>query len=233
MIDLHCHILPCVDDGAKDIAEALKMAQSAVADGVTKIVATPHSAACEEGSFSLCAKVANFNTLLRQHGLDLHVYPSYECHHSCELLLGGKGLFPGGRYSLVELPSRLTDGSACEILFEILATGVTPVLAHPERNHTFRHDHRTLFELVDHGVLLQLTAGSLLGEFGADVKAFSRFLLKEGKISFLASDGHSATFRPPVLSKAVKAAAKIIGKEHALRLVHDNPQAVLAGEPVV
>jgi protein-tyrosine phosphatase len=233
VIDLHCHILPGLDDGPQTIDEALKMAQVAVADGITRTVATPHLAPCATLPFNVIKEVELFNAQLQQRAIALQVYPSYECQHGCELLFNGHGLMPGGKHSLVELPGRLLDNTPLDIFYELLSAGVTPILAHPERNYSFRQDPQLLFELVDHGVLLQLTGGSLLGDFGADVMVFSRFLLQKNKIHFIASDGHSATFRAPLLSKALKVAAKIVGKKQALRLVFDNPLEVLDGGSVV
>ena len=229
MIDIHCHILPGVDDGAADLDESVKMAKIAHADGIATIIATPHinTSSITRQSLSLCH--------------DMLVQRLEEKRIPVDILLGGEVSFyldssqlnvhtlNGTKYILIEFPAGHMPQHAGEILFHLILKGFYPIIAHPERNAAILKNPDILFDLLNMKVLAQITAGSLTGMFGTDSMACARFLLRKGAVSFIASDAHSARYRRPVLSQAVQAAGKIIGKENALKLVTTNPQAMLAG----
>ena len=204
------------------------MARLAVADGIEEIIATPHLY-LEQADFDLATAVETMNLTLREHNIPLIVHPGFECHYTSALLLQGEGVLAGGRYSLVEFPTTITTIACFDVIYELLSAGVIPVIAHPERNLFFQHHPQALFELLDDGALVQITAGSLSGTFGGDSEAFAVYLLKRRRVAFIASDAHSARERTPQLTAAVRAAARIIGMGDACRLVVDNPRALLEG----
>ena len=232
MIDIHCHILPGVDDGATDLAEAIKMAKIALRDGIVKIVATPHI----KDSF-LDKQSLSFSYEILTQSLKMNSIP-------VDILLGGEVsvdidsskfeyyTINGTKYILIEFPAGHVPHNTGEILFNLIVNGFFPIIAHPERNASILRKPEILFNLLNMQVLVQITAGSITGMFGPDTKACARYFLQKGVVSFIASDAHSAGYRRPVLSKSVQAATKIIGREEAMKLVTSNPEAMLAGAPV-
>ncbi|MEA3545303.1 MAG: CpsB/CapC family capsule biosynthesis tyrosine phosphatase [Thermodesulfobacteriota bacterium] len=230
MIDIHCHILPAIDDGPADLDEALAMARIAAASGTRQIVATPHNGEVLHPPELLSARVTEFNALLQEHGIDLEVLVGAEnvFFLSCDLF--SHYCINGGRYLLIEFPHDHLPAQANTIIFELLGRGLLPIIAHPERNGSIVQQPNRLLELAAQGALVQLTAGSLAGSFGATVQRCARYLLKQGVVNFLASDGHSATWRPPDLLPGLKVAEKLIGKKTAHKMVVDNPRYVLADE---
>ena len=236
MIDLHCHILPGMDDGPETMREAIQMARAAVDDGIYTLVATPH---INTASLDLTDLFA-FSTKM-QKALD-------ELRYQCTVLDIPLILMAGGEvntgmgmdyirpfainsesYVLVEFPHSFLPGDAAETIFNCVMAGFTPIIAHPERNQSVLERPDRLGDLIRAGALLQITGGSLLGNFSGHPKACAEHLLKMGLVSFLASDAHSSSHRRPVLSSAVRAAARFIGAEPARDLVWANPRAVISG----
>jgi protein-tyrosine phosphatase len=240
MIDIHCHILPDVDDGAVNLAESIKMAKIAQADGIAKIVATPHINGLSTNRQFVLSTNGQF--LEKSQALLIHFFKKEFI--SVDILLGAEvavhlnsselnlHTINGTQYILIELPADHLPKNTAEILFNLILKGLHPIIAHPERNRSILEEPNKLINLLNPQVLLQITAGSITGKFGPDSRACARFLLRKGLVSFIASDAHDAGNRRPVLSKGVAAAGKIIGKENALKLVTENPAAMLAGEPI-
>jgi protein-tyrosine phosphatase len=229
MIDIHCHILWDIDDGPADFDGSMAMARLAAAAGTRQLVATPHIHDAQQSPEIIAEKVAHLNQALQAEGVDL------------EILCGGDNLYNlgaenlarfsinGTHYTLVEFPHTHLPAYAGDAIFEALHHGLVPIITHPERNPSIVKDPKLIFEMVESGALVQLTAESLTGGFGPAAKACSRYLLKKKMVHFLASDGHSAKHRPPILSAGVKAAAKIVGKDAARKLVFDNPGKIVRG----
>jgi protein-tyrosine phosphatase len=230
LIDIHCHILPGIDDGPADLSESLVMARLAAAAGTRVIVASPHVQEQRPSPGMIAASVATFNAELIDQGIALRVVAGAEnaFHLGLEVL----SRYPVGnsRYLLIEFPHTHLPLSAAGALFELINAGLQPIIVHPERNPSIINEPQLLFDLVKRGALVQLTAGSLTGDYGAAVRKCARYLLKQGVVDFLASDAHSSTRRIPDLRPGLKAAAKLIGKERAQVLVRDNPQRLLTAE---
>jgi len=235
VIDLHCHILPGVDDGPETMAEALLMCRTAAADGIHTIVATPHYKA---GSFTWnreaqCSSIAALLGEIDAAGLPLTILPGAEtafCPELPELLMNNPHLtINRGCYFLLEFRPQAVPANVEPFLNSMIAAGYVPIIAHPERNSWFTHRHDVLTSLVRRGALLQITASSLLGELGADVRTFSRQLLSNNLVQIISSDAHNSGDRPALLAAAVRAAADLIGTESATALVTSNPQAVIDG----
>ncbi|MBI2165365.1 MAG: hypothetical protein HYU29_03045 [Chloroflexi bacterium] len=239
MLDLHCHILPGLDDGPKTLEESLAMARLAAQEGTQVLVATPHNRdvwehASIEKALSL---IQTLNAALVQSGVNIHILPGMENHLEPDLPLKAQEeqalSFNGGRYILVELPFFQYPPYVDQVLFQLQVKGFIPVIAHPERCEPIQRKPRLLVELVERGMLSQITAGSLLGSFGSPVARFSQLLLSQGLVHLMASDAHSSKgHRVPLLKEAVAKAARIIGQERALALVNDTPAAIVGNKSI-
>lgn len=233
MIDVHCHILPAVDDdGPRYLKDVLEMARIAAADGIRRIVATPHVKNVIHTADFIREQVESFNRELRANGIDLEVLPGAEV----SALLESDRLFEytlnGSDYVLLEFPHSQLPQNARQIVFNAFLEGVHPIIPHPERNPSIVQRPELAFELVEAGALLQVTAESLVGGFGPDARACALHLLRNGMVHILATDAHSSRWRRPVLSEGVRVAARIVGDAAARDMVEANPAAVIAGEPL-
>lgn len=239
MIDLHVHILPGLDDGAKNVEEALAMAQRACDDGISAVVATPHVIT---GLYSntrevILSAVEHLRGLLQDNEIPLKIFPGAEYHLEPELperLARGELLTINdtGRYLLVELPAALIPGHTGRVIYELLLQGVVPVIVHPERNAGFVREPSLLYDLISKGALAQVTADSLTGRFGSKAAVTARVLVEHGCAHFIASDAHSPRSRAPALRAAVQEASRLIGENNAQELVIKNPQHTLKGESI-
>jgi protein-tyrosine phosphatase len=251
MIDLHSHILHGLDDGAKTLEESVEMSLISFQDGVRTVVATPHTlnGVYQNDRSTILAKVEELNKAIKKFGvqktqsaicnlqsaINLKVLPGADVHFSTELLNEieeGKALTIGdlGKYLLLEFPVQGIPYGVEEVLFQLMVRGITPIISHPERNLEIAFKTQRYFEMIRMGCLGQVTAMSLTGEFGGDVKRVAEKLLKARLVQIIASDAHSQNSRPPILSSAVQAAARIVGEEVARKMVTEYPQAVLDGQ---
>lgn len=240
MIDLHCHILPGLDDGSSSAEESLAMARLALQDGIRTIVATPHAL---DGVYNvslaeITRSVGSFRELLSTKGLDLRVCAGADVHLSPgmadKIKRGTVGTINDtGKYFLLELPPQTLPSGIKEEIFGLKMAGITPIITHPERHPTIVRDMNLLYDFIAMGALSQITAMSLTGEFGESVQRCSQALMKHRLVHVMASDAHSADSRPPLLSRAVNEAAELTGSDSlAASLVNDIPAKILAGEPV-
>jgi len=229
VIDLHCHILPGVDDGPRDVDEALDVARLAVADGTRIIVATPHV----DDTYKypdpdlIRALTARLNDCLRAHKIPLRVLPGAEVRVGPDLLeklQSGQIMTIGdlGKHVLLELPSSSHAMYAGELFFRLQLAGYIPVLAHVERVALFRSQPGLLRDFHDRGCLLQVNAESLAGRAGWTMRRYAQKLLREGLIDIVASDGHNTNNRKPLLSIAKKA----LNNEFE-RLTDQRPRQIL------
>ncbi len=243
MIDIHSHILPGLDDGAPDLDEALLMAQMAVEDGIEAIIATPHviSGVFDQTRQGIFVAVASMRAALHAAGIPLAILPGAECHLEPDLpqrLADGQlmTLNDTGRYLLVELPASMVPDYTGKVLYEIQLQGVTPIIAHPERNAEVIRRPDVLLEFSKRGILSQVTTASVAGHFGKKVQRTALALCMAGTSQFVASDAHSSRSRTPVLSPASAQLESAVGKEAAQAMLSDNPARVIAGlelEPVL
>ncbi|MBF0626220.1 MAG: capsular biosynthesis protein [Magnetococcales bacterium] len=235
-IDLHCHILPGVDDGPQDLDNALGMARMAVADGTGLLVATPHF---QPGTWDttldqVARAAALFREALQREDIDLELRWAGEVRLGPEVLgrLRRRDLpclDPDRRFLLLEFPHpEIPPGALYQVELLRLA-GYSPVIVHPERNGTIRKRPGALRPFVELGCRFQITAGSLCGEFGSSAQAAARALLERGWVDVIASDGHSFYRRHPVLADGLREATRLVGETAARRLVIDTPRAILEG----
>ncbi|MBS3902005.1 MAG: hypothetical protein KGZ54_08320 [Dethiobacter sp.] len=235
MIDLHAHILPGVDDGPATWAAAIELCRQLVSQGVTGVVATPHF---HPGGYPDTGHVlelaAELSDKLRSAGLPLTVYPGAEAYLVPELpqLVAAQAVLTlnnAGRYLLVELPLEEIPSCTENVIFSLMLDGITPILAHPERNARLRDKPEILITLVERGALVQVNAGSLVGEFGTRVQKFATDLVRQGMAHFLGSDAHCLRKRPPLWPVVMPQLEKLAGQEAVLALTINNPAALLAG----
>ncbi len=240
MIDLHCHILPAIDDGPAIIEQTMAMCRVAVEDGIKTMVATPHF---KPGKFDPPTRKEVFdaaelvNKRIREEGLDLKILIGAEVRAAEDIWSYIEEndyltLNCTGKYSLVEFPLGELPDYWDMVIYELIEKGVRPVIAHPERNAGFIDDPDLLFPVVKSGAILQLTAESVTGERGHGLADISAYLLKNSLVKIIASDSHSADRRRPILSKAVSEASYIIGKREALRMVTTYPELIISGQPI-
>ena len=237
-VDIHCHLLLGIDDGAQDWDDSLAMAEMAVADGIGTIVATPH----QLGNFrqnqgdTIRALALELQERLDQQSIPLRVLPGGDVRIESDLpnlIKRGEvlSLADHKRHVLLELPHELY--MPLEKLVEDLGrAGITGILSHPERNQGILAQPHVVRPLVEAGCLMQITAGSLLGGFGAHVQKFSDWLLEQGLVHFISTDAHGTKSRRPLLRSAFERAEKLVGRETAIDLCSRNPRAVAEGRPV-
>lgn len=208
------------------------MARMASAAGTRQIVATPHNGAVIHPPELLFELVVHFNAALRHHRIDLLVLVGAEnvFNLGCDVL--SSYCLNDSRYLLVEFPHTHLPNNASETIHDLLNAGLWPIIVHPERNPSIIREPQLLLDLVAQGALAQITAASLTGTSGSSVTRCARYLLKQKVVHFLASDGHSSTWRPPTLTEGLKTATKLIGRQEAIKLVKENPMQVLDGKPL-
>ena len=236
MYDLHAHILPGVDDGAKTPEDTIEMARVAAENGTKTILATPHRKDVNENWSveHIRGLIYDMNARIQEQSIPLTLELGMENHLDLELpddILAGRALpMNETRYILIEMPFFGRPNYIEDVLFRIQLQGLTPVLAHPERIEAFQTDSSLLAEFVERGMLSQITAGSVLGYFGSRVRKFTRTLLQRGLVHIIASDTHFANGRrSPKLPSGVEAAAKIVGEQRAKAMVVDTPKTILEG----
>lgn len=233
MIDVHCHILPGVDfDGPPHKEDVLAMGRIAAADDIRQIVVTPHIKDVVHTPEFLREQVLRLNEAFEKNGIALEILQGAEVNTMVDPSQFRDYTLNGTGYVLLEFPHSHLPRNAAEIVFNAVLEGLSPIVAHPERNPSIMRKPELATELVEAGALLQLTADSVLGGFGPESRECSLYLLERGLVHVLATDAHSPTWRPPVLSRGAKAVARVLGKTEARRLVTDNPAAIIAGKPL-
>ena len=236
--DIHCHLLPGIDDGSPDLETSLAMARMAVDDGIHTIVMTPH----QLGNFAhnhgndIRARTLELQQFLDAHHIPLEVLPGGDVRIEdgmTEKLLSGEVMTLGdhGQHVLLELPHELyfpLEG----VLDSLERSGMTGILSHPERNQGIMRDVSVLEPLVDNGCLMQVTAGSLMGTFGSRSQELAEWMLEQGLVHFIATDAHGMKSRRPLMHRAYDRAAELVGESTAADLCSINPELVALGKPV-
>ena len=239
MIDIHCHILPGIDDGARDITESIGMAKHAASKGITAIFATPHhkNGWYDNRKDRILLKVKRFNSKLRRKRIPVQILPGQEPRIYGELLDDYKAgkiltLNNQNKYLLIELPDSHVPKYAEKLLFDLQLEGITPIIVHPERNVQIRKDPDILYRLVKNGAATQITASSLLGEKGRKLKKFSEQLITHHLTHFVASDSHRLSRNEFNLPNAYDAIAHKFGKDF-VHMMQKNARAVLNGSDII
>lgn len=236
MIDLHCHILPGVDDGATSLGVSLGMARASVAAGVSVLVCTPHilPGLYHNAGPQIASAVRHLQVALGKEGIPLRLAAGADVHMVPDLIAGLRsGRIPsiaGSRYVLVEPPHHAAPPQLVSFFFSLLVEGFVPILTHPERINWLQHRYGLVRQLVRAGVWMQITSGSLTGAFGRDAQQCAHRMLEEGCVHVLATDAHDTHRRPPDLRRGRDAAAARIGIEEADHLVLTRPLGVIENE---
>ncbi len=240
LIDLHAHIVPGVDDGAKSFEESLQMLQMAGADGIESIVATPHVFSFHntiKDIAEIIKQVQEFLERLKQHPVKPRVLRGAEVFFTTNVMeylkeYGESLSLNGSSYFLLEFPFEFVFPGTRDFIFNVLTEGWIPIIVHPERNKVIQRNPAFLYDWVKTGALIQVNAGSLKGLFGEDARITSFHLLHHNLVHVIASDAHSPKRRPPELS-FVHSTLENEGIEIADLLVYDNPRAILDDEAII
>ena len=237
-VDIHCHLLPGIDDGSADWETTLGMARMAVADGTKAIIVTPH----QLGNFAqnrgddIRAWTQQLQQVLDQHDIPLRVLPGGDVRIEdgmIEGLVSGAVMTLGDlrRHVLLELPHELyfpLEG----VLASLRRHGMIGILSHPERNRGLLREPDLLPSLVEGGCLMQVTAGSLMGTFGPRSQELAEWMLEQGLVHFIATDAHGTKSRRPLLHRAFERVAELTDEATALDLCCHYPALVASGKTV-
>lgn len=233
MIDLHCHLLPGIDDGAPDVETALEMARIAVADGIETIACTPHiyPGLYDNSGPDILRRVTELQGLLDDAGINLTLVAGCDAHLTptmvAELDSGHIPTLAGSRYFLFEPPHHVAPPRLDQAVLATLAAGYMPIVTHPERLSWIESHFETMTSLARSGAWMQLTAGSITGRFGKRPQYWAERMLDEGLVHLIASDGHNLRNRKPLLREAVDLVATRLGEAAALDMVLTRPRLVL------
>lgn len=236
MIDIHCHILPHLDDGPKNIEESIKMCRIAVDDGIKNIVATPHTM---NGIYinnrqTINKAVQDLNLILLDNHINLAIISGAEVHvnyNIMDLLNQGTAMTinDNKRYLMLEFPVLTIPPRIKDQIFELKLEGITPIFSHPERNVAIQDNINLIYDLIKQGGIIQITAMSLTGEFGPTPKKCAQKMLDLNLAHIIASDAHSANIRTPRLTEAIEIASEIVGDQYAKNMVINFPEAIING----
>lgn len=236
MIDIHCHLLPGIDDGPKNWDDSIDLARAMVADGITTAVATPHLI---DGVYQNIREVvdplvAQLNERLAQADIKLIVLAAAEVDLSSRHVTMDSPELPliGGKSVLLEMPMAVIPHAMADILFSVRSRGILPVLAHPERNEILQDNPALAVDWIHAGAALQLDADSLLGVWGRRTKHCAEHLLRAGQFHAMASDAHSTARRPPRMQEALAIVREHVGNAAAQDLVTRGPAAILEGRVI-
>jgi len=233
LIDLHSHILPGIDDGAKTLDISLEMARQAVADGIRTMACTPHiyPGLYLNDSAGIASARDALQAELEARGIALQLVIGADVHLVPDLLAGLRaGRVPtlnGSRYLLLEPSHHVAPPRFEESVFQLVAAGFTPVITHPERLTWVETHYEVFVRMIRQGAWMQVTAGALTGLFGPRPKYWGEKFIGEGHTHILATDAHSSVRRVPCLSEGLAVAERLLGQAEASRLVRERPQAIL------
>jgi protein-tyrosine phosphatase len=227
-----------MDDGASTLEASIAMAKMAAADGITHIVCSPHS----NGSYNydppiIDAKIVELQERLDRDSVGVKLGRGCDFHMSYENIQEAKVdptkfSINGLGYLLVEVPDYGLPRGLTEIFYQLQLAGLTPILTHPERNPTLQNDKDRIAEWLQRGVLVQVTAGSVLGRMGKHAERMAHDLLENRWVHFLATDAHNTTSRAPKMREAMELVATKYGPDYAHLLCISNPLAVFMGKPM-
>ena len=239
MIDLHCHILPGIDDGPELLNESIEMCRIAANDGISKVACVPHHVVGKYNNNreKIIKCVEKLQASIDSENIPLTLYPGCEIRLDLNLVEKIKAgelltMNDSGRYITLELPNEALPKNIEEIISSLIFAGIIPIVAHPERNHAIQNDPEILYQLVQLGALAQLTASSLTGRVGSRIEKFSTLLLEHKLAHMLVTDAHSSKQRRPTLSKGLKRLKEVVGEKAAMDMIEAIPEKILNGEDI-
>jgi len=238
MIDIHCHILPSIDDGAASLTESLMMAREAQKQGIRKIVATPHH---QNGKFintrdQILGIVDYMNGKLRSENIQVEILPGQETRIYGDILedLEKKEILTlngNSRYILIDFPENHIPYYTTQLFFDMQIAGYTPIIAQPERNRELFVNPDKLYRLVRNGALIQVKAGSVVGRGGKGIRSFVEQMLRSNLVHFIASDAHNGKKRNYLMREAFQEIKRINGSVYGHQLI-ENSEAIITGQPI-
>lgn len=238
MVDLHCHLLPGIDDGSKNMEVSLRLAREAVENGVTHALLTPHhmNGRYVNHKQDVIKRTAEFRQQLQEHNIPLTVFPGQEVRINGQLIEAldkDDILFAdeGDRYLMLEFPDDDVPHYTNQMIFELQQRGITPIIVHPERNTKIVAHPELLYQLLQKGCLSQITASSYVGTFGKKVEDFSKKLIANGQGYLFASDAHDLPGRKYEMRQAFEKLSQEYGPKLAERY-SDNARAIINGDNV-
>ncbi|AXI10473.1 tyrosine protein phosphatase [Oceanobacillus sp. 143] len=237
MIDIHSHILPGIDDGAQTEEDSLEMAREAAAQGITTIIATPHhrNGKYDNKRGSIMRDVDILNELLVREDIPLIVLPGQETRINGDMvedINSGELLsLNDSKYLFVEFPSAHVPRYSSQMLFDLQVAGYTPIIVHPERNQELIEHPNKLYEFVRNGALTQVTAASIVGKFGKNIKTFSHQLIEANLTHFVASDAHNTTSRGFSMQEAFREVKSEFGTDYFYMFM-ENGQLLIDNQNV-
>ena len=237
-IDIHSHILPGVDDGAKDEKQSLEMLKMAAADGITDIIATPHFhyRRGHATPAQIKAAAAKCQQLIKDAGLNINIYTGNELYYTHELLetvKAGEALtMADSDYVLLEFSPDTERRKIQNAVYQFLSEDYYPIIAHMERYMAFQKHPDFAYAISDMGAYFQLNAGSLLGAAGWNTKRFAKSMMKNDMIQFVATDTHDEKERPPRFGKTAEWIEKKYGESEVFEYLCKNPQMILKNKPI-
>lgn len=233
MIDIHCHILPGVDDGSESMDMSIHMARIYLENGIREIIATPHyidgikNRSKEENQASL----RELRTELEKQDMDLEVYLGHEVLVSPEMIdgldRGEIASLNASRYVLMELPMLDIPRYTEDMIYELGIRGYVPIIAHPERNLKIMEDPNILYRWIQMGALGQLNLPSLEGRYGKEIRATGEILLEHRMVHFLGSDAHSSKKRSPDVEDSLEMLKGLVDKDYFEELKHKNSAKII------
>ena len=239
MIDLHAHILPRLDDGPQDLTQALELARCMCDDGIRAAVAAPHmfDGLYNVARADILAGVAQLGAALQRESIPLQLLPGGEAHAQsdlCERVRLGEAMTvaDGGTHLIVEFSRDVIPRGMEQTLFDLRLQGITALIAHPERHRAFQEDPRRLLPFVRAGHWIQVTAGSLTGDYGPHAERCACDLVRRRMAHVVATDTHSADRRPPRLRAARAVVERLTGAAETQEIFDARPEAILRGETV-
>jgi len=236
MIDIHAHILPGVDDGPESLDRSLEMLSRGVKDGIRGVVCTSHvlDVLDEKVEEEFIRKFEELKAGAEKMGLNVSLWLGSEIHCQARFDMRFKvATFNNNRkYALLELPLVNYPVNAEDIFFTLRLEGITPILAHPERNTVIMQKPEIVYALIQRGVLMQVNSDSLTGNFGKKVKRVAFQMLDHRMVHFIATDCHSPKNRPMRLSKAYTIVRRRYGEKEAEKLFCRNPYKAVIGEEI-
>jgi len=239
MIDLHTHLLPGIDDGAKSLEEAIQIIKQGKVIGITAICTTPHlsSSFSKDRTEKIMGNFLMLQKRVSEEKIDMQLYLGSEIDLRMNFdsikRLPFFFINQTQKYLFVELPLGEFPSFTERILFSLLIEGLSPILAHPERSLSKEGDFERIEKLKDSGILIQVNAGSLLGDFGKMIQRGAKRLLEENLVDFISSDAHDLNRRPiTVMAEALKKVKNALGEEKGLELFEKNPKKILQADDI-
>ncbi|WP_062351699.1 tyrosine-protein phosphatase [Bacillus kwashiorkori] len=237
MIDIHCHILPGIDDGAQSEADSIALAKEAVKQGIKKIVASPHhrTSKYDNPKHEIKDLVTSVNGIFQREGIPLEVLLGQEVRVFGELISEFTDDYIATinekNYLLVEFPSNHVPSYSERLFYDLQMHGITPVIVHPERNSQIIEQPDKLYQLIEKGAISQVTAASVAGAFGKKIQKFSLQLIEANLCHIVASDAHNVTNRSFKMDEAFEKIEKEFSIDHSY-MYRENAELIVAGKMI-